>query len=75
MQYDCLNVAAWDHEGVRNVATVNRCEETVSATLSGFGSGPEVEVPFESRTLPLDSGEFEDTFEPLGVHLYKVDAS
>jgi hypothetical protein len=73
-QYDCLNLAAWDHDDQRWVVAVNSCEEPLVARLSGFTGGPEVVLPYEDRVLCLDDeGVFEDDFEALGVHVYRVD--
>ncbi len=73
-QYDCLNLAAWDHDDQRWVVAVNSCEEPLAARLSGFTGGPEVVLPYEERVLCLDDeGAFEDDFDALGVHIYRVD--
>lgn len=69
LQYDCLNVGAWERGGDRHVIAVNSCEEAVTATLSGFGV--EVRVPHEERVVCPEDGSFEERFDPLGVHIYR----
>ncbi len=41
-------------------------------TLSGITGEKSVEVLGESRTIVSNNGVFTDTFEPWGVHLYKI---
>jgi hypothetical protein len=36
------------------------------------GKSGEATLPFEKRSVPLKEGAFEDDFEPLGVHIYRV---
>ena len=46
------------------------CMLWTMATLSSLGEGPQVVAPFEGRLLCLEDGSMEETFDPLGVHIY-----
>jgi len=52
--------------GMRNAAT------TGTFTVPAAAEGASVEVIGESRTLPLKSGRFSDSFQPYDVHLYRL---
>lgn len=52
--------------GMRNAAT------RVALALPRGGSQAIAEVMGEGRTIPLQDGRFEDTFEPYAVHLYRI---
>jgi hypothetical protein len=54
------------------VITLNTGENDERATFRIRGAAGEVVVLFEGRTRQLDGGEFQDTFEPLERHVYRI---
>jgi len=44
-------------------------------TVQGLPAGASVEVLGENRSLKVGNGRFADTFDPCGVHLYRVAAA
>jgi hypothetical protein len=46
---------------------------TATFTVPGISPTATVEVIGESRTISASGSQFQDTFAPLGVHLYRVD--
>ncbi|MCP4922267.1 MAG: hypothetical protein GY913_35645 [Proteobacteria bacterium] len=73
MTYACLNVAGWDHAGVRTVVAVSSCDEPLSASISGL-VGVDAHVVSEDRALCVDEGVLLDDFEALEVHIYQTEA-
>ena len=73
ISYPCLQLAGWEHSEGEFVVAVNSCEEALTATLMGLGDGNSVTLPFEQRELCGERGRFDDTFEPLEVHIYRID--
>ncbi|MFQ5811502.1 MAG: hypothetical protein ACE5JM_17930, partial [Armatimonadota bacterium] len=67
-----------EHAGVRYVFAVNTTREParvgfrVPVRTRGPRSGTKVEVYEEGRTIQVDGDGFEDSFNPLGVHIYIV---
>ena len=49
-------------------------QTTATFTVKGATGQATVEVLHENRTLPLENGEFRDTFRPWDVHLYRITA-
>ncbi len=47
-------------------------QATATFTVKGATGQATVEVLHENRTLPLENGEFRDTFRPWDVHLYRI---
>ncbi|MGD8240573.1 MAG: hypothetical protein PVH68_18605, partial [Armatimonadota bacterium] len=60
-----------EHAGVRYVFAVNTTREPARVRFR-FAAGAQVEVYEEERTVRLDGDGFEDSFAPLGVHIYIV---
>ena len=54
------------------VITLNTGANDERATFRIRGAAGEVVVLFEGRTRQLDGGEFQDTFEPLERHVYRI---
>ena len=56
------------------VFAVGMRDGTTTATfqLTGLPASGTVEVINEGRTIPITSGEFQDTFTPYAVHLYRT---
>ena len=49
---------------------LKRTEATLK--LPGLRAGSPVEVVDENRTISAQDGDFNDTFAPLAVHVYRV---
>ena len=62
------------HDGYDFLIAVNESEQRLDAKLNlpGASALGKIEVLFEKRSLPAQGGGFTDTFEPLGVHVYKI---
>jgi len=71
-----LDVMAREHEGNLYLFAVNYDERLRPATATlkvpGLAASTKVEVVDESRTIPAAAGAFEDSFEPLDVHIYRI---
>jgi hypothetical protein len=67
------------HQGKLYVFAVNYDERLVEAnvrfTVENLGGQTDVEVVDEDRTIPSQAGSFRDVFEPLAVHVYRLDAN
>lgn len=50
----------------------NGDKNPVKVRISGFGRDKKAEVLFEHRTIHIENREITDTFEPFGVHVYKL---
>jgi len=72
-----LDVMAREHDGRLYVFAVNYDERLLSTTatveLPGLAGGTSVEVVDESRTITSAAGEFADSFDPLAVHIYRIE--
>jgi len=72
-----LAVLAREHAGALYVFAVNYDERLVRAeadiSVGGLRAGANVVVVDEARTLRSDAGSFRDTFEPLAVHVYRIE--
>ncbi|NQT14469.1 MAG: hypothetical protein HQ582_17060, partial [Planctomycetes bacterium] len=59
------------------VFAVNYDERLIKAetrfTVEGLPDGTKVAVIDEERTIRSDAGSFSDSFEPLAVHIYRID--
>ncbi|HNT74447.1 MAG TPA: fibronectin type III domain-containing protein [Anaerolineae bacterium] len=68
-----VDVTAREYNGDLYIFVVNleRASEAVIFTVDGISSAT-VEVIDESRNITLNDGQFEDTFEELAVHLYRI---
>ena len=59
------------------VFAVNYDERQVGSkatiTIEGLPSGAEVTVIDEGRSIRSGAGSFTDTFEPLAVHIYRLE--
>jgi hypothetical protein len=68
-----IDVMAKVFEGIVYIFAASLSEdqsETVQFTMDTPAQGP-VEVYGENRTIFMDNNMFTDSFEPLGVHIYK----
>ena len=74
-----LALLAKEHDGALYLFAVNYDERQVAAeatlSIAGLPAGTEVTVLDEHRTLRSAAGSFRDTFDPLAVHLYRVDVA
>lgn len=72
-----LDVMARELDGVLYVFAVNFDERLVPAQatirVAGLDAGSRVAVIDENRTLRAAAGSFNDVFEPLAVHIYRID--
>ena len=50
---------------------MRRVATDASFLVSGVGDAATVEVRDEGRSLPVESGSFEDSFKPYEVHIYR----
>ena len=73
-----VDLMAKQHNGKLYVFAVNYDEQykatTATIRVAGLASREQVTVVDENRTIRSDSGSFTDTFEPLAVHIYEIDA-
>ena len=73
LDYPSVNVRALRHNGSLYLIAVNSAEQSVTARIGELPTEPsQATVLFEDRTLSIGEGDMEDSFEALGVHLYKV---
>ena len=67
---------AKQHEGQRYLFAVNydgrMKKTTATVNIDGLPDGAEVTVIDESRTIRSRPGSFQDVFEPLAVHVYRI---
>lgn len=69
-----LNLLAVKYSGQTYIITVNSADESVTATVDDLPSGVgTADVLFEGRTESISSQSFTDTWEPLEVHIYRID--
>lgn len=65
------------HQGQRYLFAVNYDERLRNAEatfqVEGLAAGTTIDVIDEDRTLRAEPGAFRDAFEPLAVHLYRID--
>jgi hypothetical protein len=71
-----IDVAAFAYGGSTFVFAVSMRDEPTEAefTTRDVGIGRRVEVIGERRELPMDGGEFRDSFAGYEVHLYRFDS-
>ncbi|MDO9542918.1 MAG: hypothetical protein Q7J98_11445 [Kiritimatiellia bacterium] len=68
-----VRYAVWDHAGTTTLIAVNSANVPVRARMRlPYPSLASVECPYEKRTVKGNAGVFEDNFEPLGVHIYRM---
>ncbi len=84
IRYPSLMVRAWSHEGSLYVLAVNSAERGLTARLFGLPEGatealalfetvtPEEGAEPVQRTVPIAAGSLEDSFDGLGVHVYRI---
>ncbi|MEJ5309847.1 MAG: hypothetical protein WHX52_08750 [Anaerolineae bacterium] len=70
-----VDVLAREHDGVLYLFAVNlrRQAEEVRFTIGAPSNGAVAEVYNEGRSIPLQDGVFSDSFDPLAVHIYRID--
>jgi len=51
---------------------IERKSETVRFTVEGLDTEKNIHIYNEERTITVSGGYFEDSFEPLGVHIYII---
>ncbi|MHC4181084.1 MAG: hypothetical protein ACYSWU_26605, partial [Planctomycetota bacterium] len=71
-----IDAVAREHGGRLYVFAVNYDERLVKSkakiAIEGLPSGAEVVVVDEARTIRSEPGSFADVFEPLAVHIYRI---
>ena len=71
------SLLAKEHAGGLYVFAVNYDERLVRTetgiSVEGLRAGANVVVVDEARTLRSDAGSFRDAFEPLAVHVYRIE--
>jgi len=72
IRYPSLNVLAKEWNGNLYIFAVNSTEKGLKAALIGLPPTEKAEVLFENRTVSVKDCQFEDDFDWLGVHIYKV---
>ena len=71
--YERLQYSLEVYEGDVYLLAVNISEEPLTVEFHGLPSdAASVEVLFESRSLPLTDGRFQDAFDAYEVHVYKT---
>ena len=72
-----IDVMAKEHLGRLYVFAVNYDERLVKSsatvTVEDLPAGKEITVIDEARTIRSGDGSFSDTFDPLAVHIYRID--
>ena len=72
-----IDVMAREHEGSLYLFAVNYDERQVTSevtiSLPGLSAGTEVVAVDEGRTIAAAAGSFTDAFDPLAVHIYRID--
>jgi len=70
-----VDVMATEHAGKIHLFAVNlkRKADKVRFTVAGMKPSGKVTVFDEKRTLAADGKTFEDSFDPLGVHIYAIE--
>lgn len=72
-----IDTVAREHGGRLYIFAVNYDQRLVNSnakiTVAGLPSGAEVGVIDEARTIRSSPGWFTDSFEPLAVHIYRID--
>lgn len=71
--YNSINWLQKEHNGVIYLIAVNSAESTVMARFGNIPSKVSgVQVMFEDRNIIVTNGSFIDTFNKIGVHIYKM---
>jgi hypothetical protein len=72
-----LDAMAKVHDGRLYVFAVNYDERALVAeatiTVAGLTPNRKIEVVDEERTIQAGAGSFSDKFEPLAVHVYRIE--
>lgn len=71
LDYPSLNLRLKRWAGKWYLLAANSANQPISVRLTLPGLKDRVEVLFEKRQVAAKSGQFEDTFAPLGVHVYQ----
>jgi len=62
-----------EHDGVKYMISANTTIGPVKVSFSGIPlSAQSAEVMFENRNIAISNNSFMDTYEPYGVHVYKL---
>ena len=69
--YPSINTRLKKHNGAHYLLAANCAPERVVARIAAPGLGNAAEVLFENRTVRVEHGQVQDTFEALAVHVYK----
>jgi hypothetical protein len=78
IQYDSISQKVMAYNDHIYLSAVNSATSAVNATFPGVRSNngeSNVDVLFESRTIPMSSGAISDIFNAEGVHNYKLPRS
>jgi len=65
-----IHTHLWKHEGSRYLVAVNPTDRPVECSFAGLDAR-QVEVMFEDRKLTNANGGLQDSFGPMGVHVYR----
>ena len=71
--YPSISLLVKRHAGFAYVITVNGTLEDITAELDLGMPGPEAEVLWENRRVPLAGGRLKDAFAPYAVHVYRIE--
>jgi len=67
-----VQLLAKEHEGNLYLLAANSAFDPAEVTWSGFMGESALEVLGENRRIPVRNGEATDSFEPYGVHIYRI---
>ncbi|MBP5640008.1 MAG: hypothetical protein J6X55_11050 [Victivallales bacterium] len=70
--FDAANTLLKEWNGKKYLLTCNSAYNDATFKFTVPGASKAVEY-FEKRTLPMNNGEFQDTFGPFGVHVYVLE--
>lgn len=72
-QYPSIDLLYKSRNNYYYLFTVSSATGSCNATISGLPQGATTaKVLFEGRTVPISNGSLRDTWQALGVHIYKI---
>lgn len=71
MDFPSINILAKEWNGYFYLIAVNSATEPIRARIAGLPNG-QATVMFESRSVNVSGGAFSDSFDALGVRIYKL---
>lgn len=73
IDYPSLTVLSKNYDNKTYVISVNSNTAGVTANITGLPTdASNAEVLFENRSVDISAGSLSDTFNPLGVHIYRI---